>query len=276
MPRRMSARLPCRSLRGNLSDRPRFTDAYTPGPGPARAFSFREEPVKPVVIIQNCEVESPGTIADYLRERKRPFHVVRSFAGERLPDTDEFSALIVLGTPLSVTEYRKHDYLVDLFSLMTRAMRKDKPILGLCFGAQLLAHALGAKVQPNKVKEIGVMPVSLTDDGAADPLFEGFEKNFDVFQWHGDTFRIPFDASWLTTSQDCKYQGFRKGNLAGLQFHLEAGADEVPLWCDAYAGELEEEGLQKDDIVAAAGANAENARALTYRLLDNYFRLIES
>jgi GMP synthase (glutamine-hydrolysing) len=77
-------------------------------------------------------------------------------------------------------------------------------------------------VEANKVKEIGAMPVTLTEDGAADPLFGGFDREFPVFQWHGDTFRIPFGATWLAQSSDCKNQAFRKGNLVGVQFHLEA------------------------------------------------------
>ncbi|MCB2229696.1 type 1 glutamine amidotransferase [bacterium] len=230
--------------------------------------------MKPVIVIQNCEIESPGTIGAYFKDRKIPFNVVRSFAGERIPEPDELDLLVVLGTPTSVTEYRKHDYLINLFTLITRTIHEQKPILGICFGAQLLAHALGARVQANKVKEIGPLPVQLTDEGASDPLFEGFPAEFKVFQWHGDTFRIPFGATHLAKSEDCKNQAFRKDNLVGLQFHLEADPDEVPLWCDAYAGELAEEGKTKDEITENYKAVAENTRTLGFKLLDNYFNLI--
>ena len=230
--------------------------------------------MKPVVVIQNCEIESPGTIGAWLRERKIPFNVVRSFAGERIPSPDEFGVLIVLGTPTSVTDYRKHDFLVNLFSVITQTIRREMPILGICFGGQILAHALGARVQANKAKEIGALPVKLTDTGAADPLFAGFNREFTAFQWHGDTFRIPFGADWLAQSDDCKNQAFRKGNLVGLQFHLEADPSEVPLWCDAYAKELTEEGKTKAEVVSGYEATAKQSQALGFKLLDNYFKLI--
>lgn len=230
--------------------------------------------MKPVIVIQNCEIESPGTIGAYLKDRKIPFNVVRSFAGERIPEASELDLLVVLGTPISVTEYRNHDYLVNLFSLITRAIHEQKPILGICFGGQILAHALGARVQANKVKEIGPLPVTLTEDGAADPLFEGFPAEFSVFQWHGDTFRIPFGATHLVHSSDCKNQAFRKDRMVGLQFHLEADPDEVPLWCDAYAGELTEEGKTKEQVIESYRAVADHTRTLGFKLLDNYFNLI--
>lgn len=244
-------------------------------PGKARALSFTtEDSMKPVVIIQNCEVESPGTIGAYLQEREIPFRVVRSFAGEQLPEPDEVGVLVVLGTPTSVTDYRKHDFLVDLFTLMTQKIRREQPILGICFGAQILAHALGARVEANKVKEIGAMPVTLTEDGAADPLFGGFDREFPVFQWHGDTFRIPFGATWMAQSSDCKNQAFRKGNLVGVQFHLEADLSEAPRWCDAYAKELAEEGRTKDEILSSYSAVAEQTCELGFRFLDNFFKLV--
>ncbi len=229
--------------------------------------------MKPVFVIQNCKIESPGTIGLYLQDRRIPFSVVRSFADDRLPSPEDFSVLIVLGTPKSVTEYRQYPYLVELFTLMTRTIRRGQPILGICFGAQLLAHTLGARVEPNKVKEIGAMTVTLTDEGASDPLFAGFDRDVPVFQWHGDTFRIPFGATHLAKSDDCKNQAFRKDNMVGLQFHLEADPDEVPLWCDAYAGELTEVGKTKDEIVDGYRA-ADHTRTLGFRLLDNYFNLI--
>jgi len=228
---------------------------------------------KPILVIQNCEIESPGVLGRYLDDKALPYTLVHAYKEEGLPVVDEVGMIIALGTPISVTDYRKHSYLVAEFDLLTRALRAGTPILGLCFGGQLLAHALGAKVQPNKVKEIGIRTVRLTDEGSADPLFKGFETEFPVFQWHGDTWRNPFGAEWLATSDDCKYQAFRQGTAVGLQFHLEADPEEIPAWCDAYAGELQEEGIAADDVIAGMREHADGMQVATYRLLDNYFAM---
>jgi GMP synthase (glutamine-hydrolysing) len=231
--------------------------------------------MKPVVIIQNCELESAGTIEDYLKDRHIPFTTVHSYRGDPMPNPDANYTLIVLGTPVSVTAYHRHDYLVALFGLLGKRIRINAPILGICFGAQFLAHALGAKVSANNVKEIGTYTVSLTDQGARDALYKGFDSDFPVFQWHGDTFRIPFDADHLATSTDCRNQVFRKGALVGVQFHLEADIRELPTWCDAYASELAEVGKSKETVLAEYEAVAANVRENNFCFLDNYFSLID-
>ena len=86
----------------------------------------------------------------------------------------------------------------DLF--IKEAIQRGKRILGICLGAQLIAKALGAKVYKAPVKEIGWYEVSLTEEGAKDPLFSDFPKNFSVFQWHEDTFDLPNGGKWITTS----------------------------------------------------------------------------
>jgi len=158
--------------------------------------------MKPLLVIQNCEAESAGTIVTYLDEKKHPYQTVRSFEGKPLPKPSEFSAVINLGTPNSAASYFEHDYLKAVFSLVAEVIRTDLPYLGICFGAQILARALGAQVMPNKVKEIGTYTVRLTNHGRRDPLFAGFDEEFPVFHWHGDTFRLPFESLLLAEGTD--------------------------------------------------------------------------
>ena len=149
-------------------------------------------------------------------------------------------------------------------------MRKDIPVLGICFGGQLLARVLGADVFRNRVREIGQYRVKLTDAGRNDRLFAGLGPELDVFHWHADTFTIPHGATLLATGETCANQAFRKNNAVAVQFHIEPTVDEVPLWCDAYTDELAEEGLTKEDIVTAYRENAERMQALSYRLMQNF------
>jgi len=226
--------------------------------------------MKPVCIIQNCTLESAGHLADYLDEKSIPYNVVRNHDGEALPEVANLEAAVVLGTPISVLGYQRYDYLKRLFAFLATAARRDLPLLSICGGGQLLARVLGAEVVKSPIREIGVYSVTLTDEGAKDRLFSGLPKKIEVFHWHGDAFEIPFGASLLATGENCRNQAFRKGNLVAILFHIEPRADQVPLWCDDYIAELEEEGLTKQAIVAACNRNANQMRQLSYSLMQNF------
>lgn len=230
--------------------------------------------MKPILIVRNCEIETAGTILDYLREHDLPFIQIDSFAAQLLPDPSAHSAVVVLGCPESVYNYRQFPHLTKLYSFVAAAARIDLPYLGICGGAQMLAKVLGAEVKPNDVKEIGACRLTLTEAGKKDLLFAGFDDTFDVFQWHGDTFKVPFGAELLVEGPDCKNQAFRKGNLVALQFHLEAPIEEASVWCDSYAHELVEIGRTKEAVLASYGPLADSARRLNYRLLDNFFQRV--
>lgn len=225
---------------------------------------------KPICIVQNWEAESPGFLSAYLDDKRLAYKVVANHANEALLAVDDIEALIVLGTPISARSYRDHENLVRLFALASAAVRKDIPTLGICFGGQLLARVLGADVVRNDVREIGMYKVQLTDAGRDDRLFAGLGPELDVFHWHGDTFMIPDGATLLATSETCTNQSFRKDNTVAVQFHIEPTVDEVPNWCDAYTEELDEEGLTKDGIVTAYREKADQMKALSYRLMQNF------
>lgn len=229
--------------------------------------------MKPICVVQNWAPESPGFLTDYLKENGLPYNVVRNHEGEALPEPENIEAAVVLGTPVSVRDYRDHEYLKKLFNFLSALVRRETPTLGICFGGQILARVLGAEVTRNEVREIGVYTASLTDEGAADPLFNGFAREFKVFHWHADTFAIPFGAELLATGATCRNQAFRKGRLAGVQFHIEPRTTEVPLWCDEYTSELAEEGLTKERIVEEYNAHADDFRRTSFRLMENFLKL---
>jgi len=225
--------------------------------------------MKPVCIIQNCTLESAGHLADYLNDKSIPYNVVRNHDGEALPDVADLEAAVVLGTPISVLGYQQYDYLKRLFAFMAAAARRDLPLLSICGGGQLLARVLGADVIKSPVREIGVYTVTLTDEGVKDRLFSGLPREIEVFHWHADAFQIPFGATLLATGENCRNQAFRKGNLVAILFHIEPRADDIPLWCDEYVAELEEEGLTKEAIVTACHARANQMKQLSFALTNN-------
>ena len=109
--------------------------------------------MKPVLIAQNCTAETAGTIIEYLDSREIPCQVVHTYDGQPLPSLDDVVAVINLGCPISVVDYHQHDYLKALYEMVCEAVRIDKPYLGICFGGQILARALGANVSPNRVRQ---------------------------------------------------------------------------------------------------------------------------
>jgi GMP synthase-like glutamine amidotransferase len=229
--------------------------------------------MKPVLIIQNHEIESPGTIGDYLSEHQIPFEIVHPWRGDKIPTGENHLAAIALGCPLSVNDTPNYEYLKHVYVFVADTVRHDRPSLGTRDGAQLLARVLGAKVERNPVKEIGTAPVRLTSDGQTDPIFAGFPAMFQAFHWHGETFRIPFGVKNLAQSDKCTNQTFRVGKAVGLQFHFEASAEKLPTWCEVYAPELAEIGIDARTITESFQAHADDIRRLNFRLLDNFFAL---
>ncbi len=228
--------------------------------------------MKPVLIIQNVAIESPGTVLAYLKEREIPYKHIHSYEAESYPALDEVSAIVNLGCPTSLPRYREHEFLVRLFNYVSSATREDTPYLGICYGGQLLAHILGARVERNDKQEIGTYTVRVTAAGKADPLFAGLADTLPVFHWHNDTFRVPTGAELLIEGDDCRNQAFRLGQMVAVQFHLEAMSTEIPAWCEAYTDELAGIGKTKDQVVSEYKDVETQVRTNNFRFLDNFFQ----
>ncbi|MCG8583667.1 MAG: gamma-glutamyl-gamma-aminobutyrate hydrolase family protein [Pirellulales bacterium] len=144
---------------------------------------------------------------------------------------EQVAGLVVLGGPMNVDETDLFPFLEQEVEWIREALGRKIPILGLCLGSQLLAKALGARVYPNAVKEIGWYDVQIDAAASDDPLFADCSETETVFQWHGDTFNLPEGAVRLATSEQCENQAFRYGeNAFGLQFHAEMTEELVELW----------------------------------------------
>jgi len=169
---------------------------------------------------QHVPFEGLGSMEAWLREAGYDIGVTRWYDGERAPDPGEIDLLIVMGGPMSVNDEAGYPWLAAEKDFIRRWIDADRPLLGVCLGAQLIASSLGARVYPNAVKEIGWFPVT-----AVTPLPEDafrFPPEQTVFHWHGETFDLPDGAFHLARSAGCKHQAFQIGRrVIGLQFHLE-------------------------------------------------------
>jgi GMP synthase (glutamine-hydrolysing) len=149
--------------------------------------------------------------------------------------TDKHSALIIFGGEQSVHDPVYRDYFDWLATLVHAFHAAGRPILGSCLGAQALAHAFGAKTYPGTV-EYGFARLSLTDDGAADPLLSGLPRDLDLFEMHGDTFDLPQDAVLLARGSAVLHQIFRVGQATyGFQCHFEVTPDIVEAWSERHS-----------------------------------------
>lgn len=164
-------------------------------------------------------------------------------------DLREPDLLIMMGGPMSVYEHERFPWIACQKRRVAQRLALDRPTLGVCFGAQLMAAALGAEVFRGPRKEIGFGSVTIDDTALATPLRHLAGQP--VLHWHGDTFTLPEGAERLASSALYENQAFRRGrNLLALQFHAEMGLDErFQVWTE-----------QWPDDIAAGGTTAEALR----------------
>ena len=206
-----------------------------------------------VLIVKNVLTEGPGTIADFLRDERILSRVVELHGGAELPSMDGFTHVVVLGGPMAVYEMDRYPYLVREARLIEDAIGAGKRVLGVCLGAQMIAHALGARVYAGGAKEIGWYEVGITDEGMRDPCMRELAVHgrnaAHVFQWHGDTFDLPGGCVRLASSDLFPNQAFSyAGRVYALQFHIEVTPEIVQGW------------LAHEPGIDLAAVNAESVR----------------
>ncbi len=226
-----------------------------------------------ILIIKHVEQEGAGLIGTFFGNDGWDLEIVELGSGGRLPESiDSFAAVIVLGGPMNVYQIAGYPFLEEEEHLIRRTLIDELPMLGICLGAQLLAKTCGAKVVKAARREVGFYPVHVTDEGAKDPLFKDFSRQFTVFEWHEDTFGIPEGGLLLARGKTCRNQAFRMGRSAyGLQFHPEVTHLMIEEWMKAERGKVDTE-----KIICDSAALKERFEDQTGRFLINFRTFIES
>ena len=195
------------------------------------SMKFRGDRRKPVLIVQHAPHEHPAALRRALESQGVMTLLVEVFNGEVLPDSSQIRGLVSLGGPMGAHDEGDHEWISPEIELMRRCFSEDKPIAGVCLGAQLLARSFGATVVKNPVPEIGWFPIELSSYGKDDRILSVAGASPLVYHWHYDTFELPKDAKHLAGSEGCGNQAFRVGERTyGFQFHPEADRQLVLEW----------------------------------------------
>ena len=186
-----------------------------------------------ILVFQHIAIEHPGCFRDFMSADGVGWQAVELDSGEPIPTFDNFDALIVMGGPMDVWQESEHPWLIaEKAAIREAVVEHDLPYLGFCLGHQLLAEAMGGKVGPMKVSEVGVLDVHLTERAGEDPLFESMPATCKALQWHSAEVReLPPGGEILAASPLCAIQAFRThGHAYGVQYHMEQTPNTVPEW----------------------------------------------
>jgi GMP synthase-like glutamine amidotransferase len=212
------------------------------------------------LILQHEEPTPPGHMTEWLAEQGAQIEVFRIDENEDEMNPRGFDLIVSLGS-----EFAAFDDAVPFVQrevkLYEQAIESGVPILGLCFGGQMLARVLGSRLFRADEAEIGWLPVRTHDP---DLISTG-----PWFQWHFDSFSAPPGAK-LVAETDAAPQAFVSGRNLGLQFHPEVTPAIMDEWVRAYPHELEAEGVDPQGLLAETRQRAAQAKQATWRLLDAF------
>ena len=212
------------------------------------------------LILQHEEPTPPGYLAEWLDGQKAEVDVFRIDLDGKVPEPRDYDMIASLGSEFAAFDDSK-PFIPREATLLRDAVAADVPVLGLCFGGQLLARVLGGKPFRSEHSEIGWLPVRTEDP---DLVSEG-----PWFNWHFDSFTLPPGAK-LIAKTDVAPQAYVIGRSLGLQFHPEVTPEIMESWVKAYRHELDGDGVDPDALLEETHRLAPEVRRRSERLFNRF------
>jgi len=223
-----------------------------------------------VLFVHHDANSLPGHIGAVLEDRgiETVVHQVCDTPGSPVgspafPDPGGYEAIVVFGSRWSVNDVDAAHWIGPELDFLRLADRDRVPVLGLCFGGQVLAAAHGGRVEPADTPEIGWFRVTSHDTEIEPGPW---------LQWHFDRFEVPTGATELAVSP-AGPQAFRLRRNVGLQFHPEADRAVIESWFGDDIDQIEMVGVDPDDLLAETDRQHAAARARAERLVDHFLGL---
>ena len=228
--------------------------------------------MKPVLILQHLSHDGPAYLGSWLEREGRRFDVFDSERGQAYPQRiDAYGALAVLGGEMSANDPLPS--LRQAEALILQALDADLPVLGHCLGGQLMARALGARVQVSPAPEIGWQPMRVVDSPTARAWF-GDADEPTVYHWHSEAFELPAGAELLASSAACP-QAFAMGaHQLAMQFHVELDSAKLAVWAASRDPKFLRQQEEHTTVQSGAAMLEQAQRALPeqQRLADRIYR----
>ncbi|MEL6903125.1 MAG: type 1 glutamine amidotransferase [Cyanobacteria bacterium J06606_4] len=233
-----------------------------------------------ILVIQSTELDPIGVLGQHLQAQGAQL-VTWLVEKQPAPPDGDYDGLIILGGPMNAHEDDAFPHLKQTVDLIQQFHLENKPIMGVCLGAQLIARAFGSRVYAHRVPELGfssVWPIKPAVEADTEPQQEPWlttcPPNLKIMQWHFDTFDLPQQATLLMTNDVCKNQAFRIGQTVyGFQFHFEVTPEIVlswlqmkSAWIEANYPQLEQQ--LKEQVALYSEQSAEFARQVAQAWLN--------
>lgn len=224
-----------------------------------------------ILVVEHHDEPRDDLASTHLSKLDFTLECYRPFAGELLPKLDEDTAgVVITGGAANVDEMDQYPYLRDESQWIEQCLKQDVPILGLCLGAQLLAHVLGASVVPHEegAQEFGFYPIQ-----AVDSERQFVPENFFAVQFHSRGFEIPKGAEMLAAGEIFPNQAFRYGaNVLGTQFHPECTLAILRRWQALEVAPWKEPGVQaREEQDRLAALHLDKVQHWFEQLLGEFF-----